>query len=124
HMVSSGAQKNIAAFGKIATQAWNEDPTNFDMAYYQRLVGRAILTRAVDAAIPAQNWYPGSILRPLTTYTLALMSSRMRASGLQPDYDGIWKAQRASEPFMQEAMRIAERLLPLLQEIPEEQVRN
>jgi hypothetical protein len=124
HIVSSGAQKNIAAFGKIVTQAWNEDPTNFDLIYYQRLIGRAILTRAVDAAIPAQDWYPGSILRPLTTYTLALMSSRMRAANQQPDYDVIWKGQKAPDLFMKEAMRIAKRLLPLLQEIPEEQVRN
>ncbi|MDH7453134.1 AIPR family protein [Luteimonas composti] len=124
HQVSSGAQKNIAAFGKIIEKAWNIDPSDFDSAYYQRLVGRAILTRAVDAAIPAQKWYPGSILRPLTTYTLSLMSSRMRAEGLQPNYEAIWRAQRAPEPFMQEAMRIAERVLPLLQEIPEEQVRN
>jgi len=124
HLVSSGAQKNIAAFGKIVTQAWNADPTDFGMAYYQRLIGRAILTRAVDAAIPAQAWYPGSILRPLTTYTLALMSARMQAENLRPDYDAIWKMQKAPDSFMREAMRIAERLLPLLQEIPEEQVRN
>ncbi len=124
HQVSSGAQKNIAAFGKIITQAWDVDPTSFDLPYFQRLVGRAILTRALDAAIPAQTWYPGSILRPLTTYTLALMSSRMQAENLQPNYEAIWKGQRAPEAFMEEAMRIAEQLLPLLQEIPEEQVRN
>lgn len=124
HLVSSGAQKNIAAFGKVVTQAWNEDPTSFDLAYFQRLVGRALLTRAVDAAIPGQDWYPGSILRPLTTYTLALMSSRVRAKGLRPDYDSIWKSQRAPEEFLSEAMRVAELLLPLLQEIPEAQVRN
>ncbi len=124
HQVSSGAQKNIAAFGKIITQAWNADPSNFDLPYFQRLVGRAILTRAVDAAIPSQAWYPGSILRPLTTYTLALMSSRMKAESLQPNYEAIWKAQKAPDVFMNEAMRAAEQLLPLLQEIPEEQVRN
>jgi hypothetical protein len=124
HQVSSGAQKNIAAFGKIIEKAWSIDPTDFDLAYYQRLVGRAILTRAVDAAIPAQEWYPGSILRPLTTYTLSLMSSRMQAEQLQPNYEAIWRAQRAPDAFMREAMRIAERVLPLLQEIPEAQVRN
>lgn len=124
HQVSSGAQKNIAAFGKIIEKAWNVDPSSFDLDYYQRLVVRAILTRAVDAAIPAQKWYPGSILRPLTTYTLSLMSSRMQRAELQPDYKAIWSAQRAPEPFMQEAMRIAELVLPQLQEIPEAQVRN
>lgn len=124
NQVSSGAQKNIAAFGKMITQAWSDDPAEFDLGYFQRLVGRAILTRAVDSAIPAQKWYPGSILRPLTTYTLALMSRRMQAERLQPDYDLIWKSQAAPQSFLDEAMRIAQKLLPLLQEIPEEQVRN
>lgn len=124
HIVSSGAQKNIAAFGKSIVQQWSVDPTAFDGPYFQRLVSRAILTRAVDAAIPAQAWYPGSIVRPLTSYTLALMSSRMRAAGLQPAYEAIWRMQRAPDAFMQEAMRVAELVLPLLMDIPEAQVRN
>lgn len=124
HVVSSGAQKNIAAFGKSIVRQWGVDPTSFDGPYFQRLVGRAILTRAVDAAIPAQKWYPGSIVRPLTSYTLALMSSRMQAAGMQPAYETIWRAQRAPDAFMHEAMRIAELVLPLLMDIPEEQVRN
>ena len=124
HIVSSGAQKNIAAFGKSIVQQWGIDPTEFDGSYFQRVVGRAILTRAVDAAIPAQKWYPGSIVRPLTSYTLALMSSRMRAVGVQPAYDMIWRTQRAPDVFMHEAMRIAALVLPLLMDIPEAQVRN
>lgn len=124
HIVSSGAQKNIAAFGKTIVQQWGIDPTAFDGPYFQRVVGRAILTRAVDAAIPAQKWYPGSIVRPLTSYTLALMSSRMRTAGLQPAFDVIWRTQRAPDIFMHEAMRVAELVLPLLMDIPEAQVRN
>lgn len=124
HVVSSGAQKNIAAFGKIITQAWNADPEQFDAEYFRRLVARAILTKALDALIPAQPWYPGSIVRPLTSYTLALMSTRMQAQDLQPDYEAIWRAQKAPVPFLEEAARIASEVLPLLQEIPEEQVRN
>ncbi|MEA0969795.1 AIPR family protein [Xanthomonas campestris pv. campestris] len=124
HVVSSGAQKNIAAFGKGIVHQWAVDPTEFDTPYFQRLVGRAILTRAVDADIPAQSWYPGSIVRPLTSYTLALMSSRMHALGIQPAYDKIWRAQRAPDTFMHEAMRVAALVLPLLMEIPEAQVRN
>lgn len=123
-VVSSGGQKNIAAFGRSIVQQWNRDPTVFDAPYFQRLIGRAIITRAVDAAIPAQKWYPGSIVRPLTSYTLALMSSRMRAAGVQPAYEAIWKAQRAPDAFMAETMRVAELVLPLLMDIPEEQVRN
>jgi len=124
HSVSQGAQKNIAAFGKIVSQVWDSDPSRFDEAYFQRLVGRAIITKAIDASIPAQDWYPGSIVRPLSSYTLALMSSRMQAAGLQPDYAAIWRSQKVSAAFLDEAMRVARLVLPLLQEIPEQQVRN
>ncbi|AIF47323.1 AIPR family protein [Dyella japonica] len=124
HSVSSGAQKNIAAFGKIISQVWESDPTQFDDGYFQRLIGRTIITRAVDVLIPAQKWYPGSIVRPLSSYTLALMSSRMRAAALQPDYQSIWRAQKEPATFIDEAMKIAEQVLPLLQEIPEHLVRN
>ncbi|WP_256644141.1 AIPR family protein [Stenotrophomonas sp. 9(2022)] len=124
HYVSQGAQKNIGHFGKSVMQAWAKDPALFDERYFQRLVGRAILTRAIDAAIPGQDWYPGSIVRPLTSYTLALISARMGDVGLQPNYNEVWKSQRAPKTFVEEAMRVARKLLPLLMEIPEEQVRN
>ncbi len=124
HIVSSGGQKNIAAFGKVISQAWNSDPEAFDVEYFRRLVGRAIITRSIDALIPGQSWYPGSIVRPLSSYTLAIMSLRMQQQHLQPDYEAIWRAQKAPVAFLDEAMRVASQVLPLVQEIPEEQVRN
>lgn len=124
HQVSAGAQKNIAAFGKLIRDNWDKDPEYFNAAYFKRLVGRTILTRAVDALIPKQVWYAGSILRPLSTYTLSLMSQRMGELHLEPDYEAIWRAQKAPQAFLDEAMRLAEIVQPLLQEIPEEQVRN
>lgn len=124
NVVSSGAQKNISAFGKDIAKQWGVDPNVFDTAYFQRLIGRAIITKAVDAAIPAQKWYPGSIVRPLTTYTLALMSSRMKAANVQPSYNDIWREQQAPSLFVKEAMRVAELVLPLLMDIPENVVRN
>lgn len=124
HYVSQGAQKNIGNFGRVVMQAWSKDPALFDEKYFRRLVGRAIVIRAIDSAIPAQDWYPGSIVRPLTSYTVALMSSRLFDAGLQPNYDEIWRGQRAPKKFVEEAMSVARKVLPLLMEIPEEQVRN
>lgn len=124
HSVSAGAQKNIAAFGKTITHAWDQNPESFDPANFRRIVGRCILTRALDALIPKQAWYGGSILRPLSTYTLAFMSQRMGELHMEPDYEAIWRSQRAPSEFMDEALRVAELLQPLLQDIPPEQVRN
>lgn len=124
HSVCAGRQKNIAAFGKMITSAWSSGPEAFDADYFKRIVAKAILTKAIDAQIPAQKWYPGSILRQLATYTLSLMSDRMSQKGLQPDFDAVWRTQTAPPLFVAEAMRIAKAILPLLDEIPEEQVRN
>lgn len=131
HIVSSGGQKNIAAFGKVISQRWESHSNileavyfTFDVAYFRQMVVKAILTRAIDALIPAQAWYPGSILRPLTSYTLALMSLRMQQMNLTLDYEAIWKMQAAPPVFLDEARRVASKVLPLVQDIPEEQVRN
>lgn len=124
HHVSAGAQKNITAFGKVIREKWDRSPEFFGAEYFKRLVAQAILTRAVDVLIPTQSWYAGSILRPLSTYTLALMSRRMADLQLEPDYEAVWRSQKAPTEFMREAMRLSEVVQPLLQEIPEEQVRN
>ena len=40
------------------------------------------------------------------------------------DFDAAWKAQAAPSYFIDEALRIAEEVVPYLQDIPAEQVRN
>lgn len=124
HSVCSGAQKNVATFAKLITKAWSEGPEQFDIEYFKNMVVQAILTRRLDAEIPAQDWYPGSILRQLCTYTLSLMSELMVESNHRLDYEAIWKAQAAPAEFVRESLRIAKVILPLLQEIPAEQTRN
>jgi hypothetical protein len=69
-------------------------------------------------------WYPSSILRPLSSYTLALMSLRVQQMDRLLDYEAFWRTQKASQVFLDEAMRVASGVLPLVQGIPEEQVRN
>ncbi len=124
HTVCTGSQKNMAVFGKVIASAWSDNPEAFDTTYFKRLVARAILTRAVDAAIPSQSWYPGSVLRQLSSYAISLIAERMASEGLDLAYDLIWKAQAAPASFVKEAMLIARQVMPLLTEIPSEIVRN
>lgn len=124
HSVCAGAQKNTSAFASIISEDWKRNPELFDANYFKNLVARAILVKALDAAIPAQAWYPGSVLRQLTTYTISLIASRMHEKGLDIDYDAIWKRQKPTAAFVSEATRVAAQVLPLLQDIPAEQVRN
>ncbi|TCV91619.1 AIPR protein [Luteibacter rhizovicinus] len=124
HSVCAGAQKNVAAFARIVQEAWARNPESYEITYFRELVCKCILTKSLDADIPAQKWYPGSILRQLCSYTLALMSDRMASKNLNIDFEGIWRTQRAPDSFMLEARRLAEFTLPYLIDIPPEQLKN
>ncbi|MGY6517560.1 MAG: AIPR family protein [Lysobacteraceae bacterium] len=124
HSVCSGAQKNTAAFAKIIGERWAKNPEAFDVDYYKTVVAKAILTRSLDGLVPSQEWYPGSMLRQLVTYTIALMSDRLSDKGLSMDFEATWKAQAAPSYFVEQALRTAKEVVPYLQDIPPEQVRN
>ena len=124
HSVCAGAQKNTAAFAKIIGDQWSKSPEAFDNEYYKSVIGRAILTRALDGVVPSQDWYPGSMLRQVVTYTIALIADRLGRIHRVMDFDAAWKAQAAPAYFIDEALRIAEEVVPYLQDIPAEQVRN
>lgn len=124
HSVCAGAQKNTAAFAKIIGDEWSKSPEAFDNEYYKSVIGRAILTRALDSVVPSQDWYPGSMLRQVVTYTIALIADRLGKIHRAMDFDSTWKAQAAPSYFIDEALRIAEEVVPYLQDIPAEQVRN
>lgn len=124
HSVCAGAQKNTASFAKIIGDQWSKSPEAFDSDYYKSVVGKAILTRALDGVVPSQDWYPGSMLRQVVTYTIALIADRLSTLNRAMDFDAVWKAQAAPSYFVDEAVRIAEEVVPYLQDIPAEQVRN
>jgi hypothetical protein len=124
HSVCSGAQKNTAAFGKMIERDWAANPEAFDSDYFKAAVARGVLVRSLDARVPAQPWYPGAMLRQLVTYTCSIIGSRLGDVDRCINYEGIWRSQMVPPGFMDEALRIAELLVPYLQNIPEEHSRN
>jgi hypothetical protein len=100
YSVCAGQQKNIAAFGKLIEAGWKKSPEQFDAEYFKEAVAKAILVKTVDATIPGQSWYPRlSILRQISTYSVALVAERLRTKNLDPNFDAIWTAQRVPKPF-------------------------
>ncbi len=124
HSVSAGAQKNTAAFAKLIEPRWKSDPSSFGSSYFKQLVAKTILVRALDSTIPAQSWYPGSILRQLVTYTIALFADRLSKWNRELDLDEVWKSQAAPNDFVTEGLRMAEKVMPFLQDIPDTQLKN
>ncbi|NED87578.1 abortive phage resistance protein [Streptomyces sp. SID11233] len=87
HLVSRGAQKNFVEFMLRVEEA----PPRVDLQYCQRVIGMAILFKAVDRIAAIHG--AGSHKSMITTYTTARLSL---ATGRRIDLDQIWREQSLS----------------------------
>ena len=81
HIVSRGAQKNFSDF---MIRLSVRDQMAVDRAYFERLVGKAILFRAAERIVQQQNF--GGYRANIVTYTLSLLSN---ATSQRIDLDRI-----------------------------------
>lgn len=85
HLVSRGAEKNFYLF---MTRMGDDVPT-IDAVFCQRLIATAILFKAADRIVAAQQF--GGYKINITAYTVAKLSL---ATGRRLDLDRIWREQR------------------------------
>ncbi|MGW9244985.1 AIPR family protein [Streptomyces badius] len=94
HLVSRGAQKNFVEFMLRVEEA----PPRVDLQYCQRVIGMAILFKAVDRIVAIHG--AGSHKSMITTYTVARLSL---ATDRRIDLDRIWREQTLS-PVLESAV--------------------
>ncbi|MFC8005610.1 AIPR family protein [Streptomyces olivaceus] len=94
HLVSRGAQKNFVEFMLRVEEA----PPRVDLQYCQRVIGMAILFKAVDRIAAIHG--AGSHKSMITTYTVARLSL---ATDRRIDLDRIWREQSLS-PVLESAV--------------------
>jgi hypothetical protein len=100
-VVSTGAQKNFAAFAKATGEAWERSTAKFDETWYKRLIAKAIIFRALEKAIPKQPWYEGGYRANIVTYAIAKVFLDASLSGERVlDLDAVWRKQGVPEPLM------------------------
>jgi hypothetical protein len=101
HVVSTGAQKNFAAFANATGEAWEKSDAKFDETWYKRLIAKAIMFKALETAVPRQQWYEGGYRANIVTYAMAKVFHDASASDRQMlDLDMVWRRQAAPEPLM------------------------
>jgi len=91
--VSLGAQKNFTAF-MVAQQEQERGDVSGDVAYFQRLVAKAILWRRTERIVSAQAF--GGYRANIVAYSIAKLS---HATGQGLDLDRIWQQQMLDEPL-------------------------
>ena len=114
HVVSLGAEKNYEEF-RLRLADNERQP---DVAYFERLVAKAILFRTAEKLISAQKF--GGYRANIVTYTIAKLS---HATSHRLDLAAIWKGQRLSDATAEAVMEISRLVFAVITD-PPERVRN
>lgn len=123
HVVSTGAQKNFAAFAKMIGEAWEKGDTKFDETWFRRLVAKAMIFREMEREVPRQPWYPGGYRANIVTYAIAKVFHDARKSGQVIDLDTVWRRQAIPEE-LKDALLTAAAEASIVITSPPEGVRN
>ena len=114
HVVSLGAEKNHEEFNLRLADSGHQP----DVAYFERLVAKAILFRTAGKLISAQKF--GGYRANIVTYTIAKLS---HATSHRLDLASIWKRQRLSDATAEAVAEISRLVFAVITD-PPERVRN
>lgn len=98
--VSKGAQKNFAAFAADIGEAWAASDKKYDETWFKRLVAKVIIFRALEKAIPRQEWYPGGYRANIVTHGIAKVVHDVDERDKVLDLDRIWNEQSVPAGLM------------------------
>lgn len=101
HTVSLGAQKNFAAFAKLAAQLWDQSEDNVNEQYFQHAVAKAIIFRHVERLVSSRPWYEGGYRANVVAYAISRFAAHLSEAGLVLDFERIWREQAVSETLDQ-----------------------
>ncbi|KQB15303.1 AIPR protein [Rhodobacter capsulatus] len=121
--VSKGAQKNFAAFASDIGEAWSASDRKYDETWFKRLVAKVIIFRALERAIPKQEWYPGGYRANIVTYGIAKMVQDADEKGKLLDLDSVWNAQQVPDVMMAALLASCEAAASVIT-VPESGIRN
>lgn len=106
--VSKGAQKNFAAFATNIGEAWADEEAGFDEAWFKGSIAKIIMFRALEKAVPRQEWYPGGYRANIITYGIAKLAHDTLEQGRVLNLDEVWNTQAVPEVLMADLLSACE----------------
>jgi hypothetical protein len=122
-VVSKGAQKNFGAFAAEIGAAWSASETRYDETWFKRLVAKLIIFRALEKAVPRQEWYPGGYRANIVTYGISKLVHDAEKMDKVLDLDRVWADQSVPEGILRALLMACEVAADVITE-PQSGVRN
>lgn len=122
-VVSRGAQKNFAAFATEIGSAWATSEKRYDEIWFKRLVGKLIIFRTLEKAIPKQEWYPGGYRANIIAYGISKLVHDAEKLEKVLDLDRVWAEQAVPERMLHALLAASEAAADVITD-PQSGVRN
>lgn len=110
HQVSTGAQKNFIRFAEWASEAWEKNESEFNEAFFRKIVCLNILFKKADYLVKNAVWYEMGYKAQVVTYALSYLfyAIEKQDDAVALDFRFIWNNQGVSHALELQIEQIAE----------------
>lgn len=122
-VVSKGAQKNFAAFASEIGTAWATSENRYDETWFKRLIAKLIIFRALEKAVPRQEWYPGGYRANIVAYGISKLVYDVDKMNKVLDLDRVWRDQSVPSSMLRALLNACQLAAEVLT-TPQSGIRN
>lgn len=110
--VALGGEVNARFFHNWIEEKWNQDPLQFNEAYYKKLVGMIILYARVKKVVQNAQWYKEKKgnLGQIVAYTYSKFVLVIEEAGFEIDLIKIWNSQEVPQEINENILSIAKEI--------------
>lgn len=117
-VVSKGAQASMRYFAEIITKKWEASNTEYNDAYYKKLISYAIIFKRTEDLVAEQDWYKEikAYRANIVTYSIATIVDRVNK--LYPnksiDYKKVWNEQNLYSGLYKQLLKTTKEMLAFI----------
>ena len=117
-IVSKGAQASMRYFAEIITKKWEISNTEYNEAYYKKLISYAIIFKETEKLVANQEWYKEirAYRANIVTYSIAVIINKIKKQypNLSIDYKKIWNEQKLYDGLYKQLLKTTKEMLTFI----------
>ena len=117
-IVSKGAQASMRYFAEIITNKWEKSNTEYNEAYYKKLISYAIIFKETEKLVANQEWYKEikAYRANIVTYSIAIIINEIKKQypNLSIDYKKIWNEQKMYPSLYKQMLKTTKEMLTFI----------
>lgn len=117
-VVSKGAQASMRYFAELITKKWETSNTEYNEAYYKKLISYAIIFKETEKLVAEQDWYKEikAYRANIVTYSIAVIIDKIKKQhpNLSIDYKKIWNEQKLYDRLYRQLLKTTKEMLTFI----------